>query len=130
MKNKKGYDPLGLESQIEKLASMPTPKKTKQPQTHTPTPWFVAESELGPCVIHNDEAVAHMRGANREANAAFIVRAVNSYEKNEKELEFLRNCHEELVNALKFEHEKRMEAFHHMPNSCETCDLLAKAEVK
>ena len=37
----------------------------------------------------------------RDLDAAFIVKAVNSFEKNEKELEFLRNCHEELVRTLK-----------------------------
>jgi len=48
---------------------------------HTKTPWLV--EKLGKkhviCTIH--EPIANMMGDNEEANAAFIVKAVNSHDK-------------------------------------------------
>lgn len=71
---------------------------------HTPTPWK----------LYGDYRIVGTKGQligslidsklnpeERNANATYIVRAVNSFEKNEKELEFLRNCHEELLSALR-----------------------------
>lgn len=72
--------------------------KEKYQPTHTPTPWSY-ENIAGHHSVNmsNGDSFA----VESEADAKHIVRAVNSFEKNEKELEFLRNSHEELLEALK-----------------------------
>lgn len=59
----------------------------KTQTTHTPTPWHVHEIRSCPIRIHNakDQLVTQVHNAAKresgemEANAAFIVRAVNAY---------------------------------------------------
>jgi len=66
---------------------------------------------------------------NCDADAAFIVKAVNSYES-------LRNSQDELVTMLKEEHEGYIneqygeKSFKHKEKPCDVCEAIAKAEGK
>ena len=97
--------------------------KRSPPMTnHTPTPWHPHDMEQGivctegglPIVDTNAKALEQ---SERNANAAFICRAVNA--------------HEELLAMLKHEHDKLIEideAEH--GDTCPVCDVIAKAEGK
>lgn len=113
--------------------------------THTPTPWsinpkalLVIESKLG--MIASCGSTSTLRD-QWEANTAFIVRAVNEYEKDKAEIAGLKealeverirfnDCHEGLLEALKALRSRANE-------TCGASDLMeqvdraiTKAEVK
>jgi len=96
---------------------------------HTPTPWHTT---AGP--INDDRGIETNRGhriawLSKAEDAAFIVKAVNSYES-------LRNSQDELVTMLKEEHEGYIneqygeKSFKHKEKPCDVCEAIAKAEGK
>lgn len=90
--------------------------KTETKQTHTPTPWKVngrwIETDREEGIAKVGEWVSPLS----LANATFIVRAVNS--------------HEELLEALRREHEKVVDELTGSQHGslCLVCALIAKAE--
>lgn len=71
---------------------------------HTPTPWMVnpnRNADFTYRIVNETKCV--VQSINVEANAAFIVRAVNSYAEREAELERLKHSHEaykRIIDAL------------------------------
>jgi len=101
---------------------------------HTPTPWESVEGECNVIIdsVQKVGSVAIMTGGSdilSKSNAAFIVKAVNSYES-------LRNSQDELVTMLKEEHEGYIneqygeKSFKHKEKPCDVCEAIAKAEGK
>lgn len=72
---------------------------------HTPTPWHI-EPSASESNILNQENLGIATMANPyplgAADAAFIVRAVNTFEASQAENERLRNSHEELVDFVRW----------------------------
>lgn len=75
---------------------------------HTPTPWktFTAKEGVVICTENNRHVAlitdsTGIEGFQDKANAAFIVRAVNSFDALTAENTRLRDAHEELLHALK-----------------------------
>ena len=98
---------------------------------HTPTPWHTdGNGILGPDMEGTLGVISSGKGAFQDnINAAFIVKAVNSYES-------LRNSQDELVTMLKEEHEGYIneqygeKSFKHKEKPCDVCEAIAKAEGK
>jgi hypothetical protein len=105
---------------------------TAQKPQHTPTPWISADCGLGgdpSIVIFNkfNVPVARMdiEEGLQEANAAFIVRAVNRDHLFDELLERLKKNHETDVFIMR----EAGNGSHHLPN-CATCITIIKASAK
>lgn len=80
---------------------------------HTPTPWkikfgcktfsFLDGSKMRSTVMISayPNGIVLCSGTIKEADAEFIIRAVNSFEKNEAELKSLKQSHEALLKVAK-----------------------------
>lgn len=74
---------------------------------HTPTPWRLSldgENIMASTSLHIAEvthSLRHMKKEEMEANAEFIVLAVNSFDEREAELKRLKDSHEALLEAVK-----------------------------
>jgi len=120
----------------------------KAKYSHTPTPWYISENTLNDKptkeTIWIDDmsgnalfALPKMGGRSYEeqmADAALIVRAVNTFEALTAENERLRNSHEELLQALKILVEHAGERYPHFESPRGVRDItqamqaIAKAE--
>ena len=77
--------------------------KTKTEATHTETPWHLSDcsawsdscKDRGPVFVCNLVTGTHITENQNKANAEFIVRAVNAYDKMRSALEQLRDVFED-----------------------------------